>query len=89
MQTIKIEVDNLKCGGCENTIKRQLEKINEVVDVKMDFDSSTVEVFYLESIDEGELRKSLERIGYPAKGTSNTIQNIKSYVSCAVGKLNS
>jgi len=89
VKTIYIEVDNLKCGGCENTIKKQLKKITQVVDVKAHFESSAVEVTFNQTTDESELYSTLKRLGYPAKGTSNRLQNLKSYVSCAIGRLSS
>ena len=33
------------------------------------------------------LLEKLSKLGYPELGTSNVLQKAKSYVSCAIGKL--
>ena len=88
MKTIFIEIDNLKCSGCENTIRKQLSKLEHVKEVKTHLENSAVEITYEGDIDEGIFYKTLDKLGYPVKGTSNTLQSIKSYVSCAMGRLN-
>ena len=87
MKNLTIEIDNLKCEGCANTISKQLKKIKGVDNVVVDNKNATVTITYHGEINKTAYIESLTKIGYPPKGTSNSIQKVKSYVSCAVGKI--
>lgn len=89
MSTEIIQIENLKCGGCANTTKTNLEKINSLKEVNVDIDKSEVQVSSDRTIDRAEVVSVLARLGYPELGQGNTLQKVKSYVSCAVGKINS
>jgi len=85
METVKI--DNLKCGGCANTITNGIGKLDDVSNVIVDVDESTVS---FEVNKEGTLEivlAKLNNLGYPPEGTSTGFQKAKSYVSCAIGKV--
>lgn len=87
MRTIQIE--NLKCGGCANTIKKGLLKLDGITDVEINIDTSEVQI----STEDNELiiavKEKLSSLGYPEVGESNTVlKKAKSYVSCAVGRIN-
>ncbi len=83
----KFEIDNLKCGGCANTIERTLLKMKGVDGVDVDVESGTVEVNHIGNISSEELMAKLTSIGYPAKDTSTLLQKGKSYISCAIGRV--
>jgi copper chaperone len=89
MQQI-IEVENIKCGGCANTIVRQLKKIAGVDGVSVDIDNGRV------TVDADENRRAdivaaLQASGYPEKGTAEGIKaasaKARSFVSCAIGRM--
>lgn len=83
MPTIKIV--NLKCGGCENSIKLALEK-DGFRDVKIDI--NTQEVSFAGDADRA--KKILEKLGYPEKGSKaekSLIKKAKSYGSCMIGRI--
>ena len=46
MKTEIIIVENLKCHGCANTIRRELSWVGEVISVEVDVDSSSVKIDY-------------------------------------------
>ncbi len=83
---------NVKCGGCANTLKKSLlEEFGEVEvnlevmprEITLDIDETQIE----------SLRSKLKGLGYPlASDELNTLQKItttaKSFVSCAIGKIN-
>lgn len=85
-----IEVDNIKCGGCANTIRKRLQALPGV---------DTVEVM----IEEGKVRveaddsrraavvESLLQAGYPETGSAQGVASLKakatSFVSCAIGRM--
>ena len=87
----KIEVDNLKCGGCASSIKKGLMSFSEVSEVNVDVENDTIEVTQVDGTDILKIKDKLHSMGYPEKGTSEGIDKLvtgaKSYVSCAIGKL--
>ena len=87
MNIESIIIDNLKCGGCANTITRQLSAMEGVKRVTVDLATSTILVEKDESVARTELLKKLTQSGYPEVGTTNLMQKAKSYISCATGRL--
>jgi copper chaperone len=90
METI-VKVDNLKCGGCAATIQNALLKIKDVQKVIVDPEADTVTVTHDPFLDLQLVKTELHHLGYPETGTTEGLDkvagNIKSYVSCAIGKL--
>jgi copper chaperone len=83
-----LEIQNLKCGGCVNTVTKELSKIDGITDIKVNDETSVVK-FSSEVTEALDLVKSkLASIGYPVVGDDNSIiDKAKSYVSCAIGKM--
>ncbi|PNQ75194.1 heavy metal transporter [Hanstruepera neustonica] len=83
-----IVIQNLKCGGCANTVKNKLSEIEGLQDIHVDIDNSVVAFQY--SLEE-QLTKAKDRlkaIGYPEQNAANSmITKAKSYISCATGKM--
>ena len=83
-----IEILNLKCGGCANTVTKGLLTVEGVNDVSVDLDASKVTV---DTDDEQVLEKvkhKLSSMGYPEVGEANTmLHKAKSFVSCASGRM--
>lgn len=84
--TQEISVENIKCGGCMNTIKTALMKIRGVGEVSIDKETEIITVNG--STDKSILVNTLSRLGYPEKGQNNLLKKAKSYVSCTIGKMN-
>lgn len=86
----QIEIENLKCGGCEKSILNGLAKLEGVSDVRVDHAHHLVEYTGLATLRTMVVEK-LRAMGYPEKGTISGIQaglaNAKSYVSCAIGSV--
>ena len=82
-----IIIDNLKCGGCANTITNSLSKMDNVTDVKVDVETSIVSFEVTSEEAKAKVIAKLNSLGYPPEGTSTGIQKAKSYVSCAIGKV--
>jgi copper chaperone CopZ len=80
-----IEVHNIKCGGCMNTIKKSLLNITGVESVVFSEDKESVEI--IGTADRAVVVSDLERMGYPEKGSNNLLHKTKSFVSCAVGRV--
>ena len=84
------EIVNLKCGGCANSIKQGLKKLDGVNQVEVDLDASKVIVDVNETSTLVEVKSKLATMGYPEVGDANTvIHKAKSFVSCASGRMSS
>ena len=83
--THKIEVENIKCGGCINSIKTALQKIDNVTEVAIDKKTDTITIN--SNSDRAVLVNTLSNLGYPEKGHNTLLHKGKSFVSCAVGNL--
>ena len=85
----EIQIENLKCGGCAATIKKGLLSLPSVEDVKVNTDNNTVNVTATNN-NLQEVKDKLAKLGYPETGSNNTIvHKAKSFVSCAVGRIES
>ncbi len=84
-----IVVENVKCHGCENSIKKRLSKFDTLKNISIDNESGTIDFELDESKNVQLVIDALNKIGYPLAGTGNNIHNIKSYVSCAIGRVQS
>ncbi len=83
-----IKVQNLKCEGCANTISKKLHTIESISNVEVDVEKSLVEISYENEGIIETIKSTLNSLGYPEEGESNTFGNkAKSYVSCAIGKI--
>ncbi|WP_072680758.1 heavy-metal-associated domain-containing protein [Arcobacter sp. LA11] len=87
-----LEVYNVKCGGCANTLTTALkEEFGEVtVDLEVEPRKITLDI---EDEKMEELKVKLRGLGYPLttdelSGFDKAAATAKSFVSCAVGKFN-
>jgi copper chaperone CopZ len=84
-----IEILNLKCGGCANSIRKGLLALNADLDVEVDLEKSLVTINTDEQVIVKSVKEKLSNMGYPAQDESNTIlHKAKSFVSCASGRMN-
>jgi len=89
------EVANVRCGGCANTITKELQKAG-FNDVSVDLSCEPRKVT-VEAVNEAQLAQFstiLRKLGYPLTDIDNgliegTVLKAKSFVSCAVGKFGS
>ncbi len=88
MNSITINIENLKCHGCANTITKGLNKIESVKSVSVDVPASSVEILF-DGGDENieTIKTKLSRLGYPESGHNSAVSVAKSFVSCAVGRV--
>lgn len=79
------EIQNIRCGGCANTITKELSKEFENVVVDVTGKKVTVDIKNESDIAKGA--ESLKKLGYPLSDEENAfLDKAKSFVSCAVGK---
>ena len=79
------EVENIKCGGCVNSIKTALLKLSGVNEIDVDKDIDTITI--TGDVNREVVLKKLNDLGYPEKGHNTMVKKAKSYVSCAVGRM--
>lgn len=88
MKTEKIVIANLKCGGCESTIKSKLMAIKGVENVIVNHDEDAVAINYSGNISREKFTATLHDLGYPEATEENgLLLQLKSYASCMVGRL--
>lgn len=87
----EISVENIKCGGCANTITSKLNELAAVDHCEVDIENGTVSITGDDS-HKAEISALLLKLGYPETGTADGLKaakaKAKSFVSCAVGKMN-
>lgn len=90
MKTI-IEVENIKCGGCANSIRREIGTIQGVFSVDVNFIDGIISVDHTDEVERKTIADRLLKMGYPEKGSVEGFEALKagakSFVSCAIGKL--
>ncbi len=85
------QVENVKCGGCANTLKKAF--FEEFGEVEVNLEVMPREItLKIEENQIESLKIKLKALGYPLSSDElNTIEKItttaKSFVSCAIGKM--
>lgn len=79
-------IQNLKCGGCANTIVKALNSLNGIKNTNVLIETNSVEFEY-ESEDQVEaVERKLSDLGYPIDKDPNSLyKKAKSLVSCVIG----
>ncbi len=90
IKAMEIEIDNLKCGGCEKSIVKGVSSIDGVSEVKVDHDQQLVQFLGEENLRQ-KVADKLRSMGYPETGLIHGLEagvaNVKSFVSCAIGRV--
>ena len=88
--TYEISVENIKCGGCANTITSKLNKMDFIDSCEVNIESGVINVTG-DVAYKSEVAQLLLQLGYPESGTTEGLRaakaKAKSFVSCAVGKI--
>lgn len=86
------EVLNVKCSGCAGTLTSSLKDKFGDVEVNLNVQPRQI-TLDIESKQEEELKTALRGLGYPLtsdelSGIQKATTTAKSFVSCAIGKIN-
>lgn len=88
--TFVVEVENIKCGGCANTISKRLRQIEGVTAAEVDTDTGKIQIQGPDSARSLTV-STLAGLGYPEKGSVEGMRSLaakaKSFASCAVGRI--
>lgn len=86
--TTTLEIQNLKCSGCENTISKKLGALPFVSNLKINGHTSSVNFDALPPEDTERVVLKLSELGYPVVNERNSFgKKAKSYLSCAIGRI--
>ncbi len=87
---MQITVDNIKCGGCAGSITKKLSAIFNTDEIDVNIEQGIVTIDLDDSKKE-ELIQVLLDLGYPetdsVHGFDSAKAKAKSFVSCAIGKM--
>ncbi len=84
-----INIQNLKCGGCANTITTKIAAVEGITNVAVSVEDATVSFNHETEANVTAAKEKLAAIGYPEVGDKNSVvSKAKSFVSCATGKMN-
>ena len=85
-----VTVENIKCGGCANSIRKALTAIPGVTDVDVDIEKGDIRVNAEDEM-RAAVTKRLLALGYPESGAvsglGSAAAKAKSFVSCAIGRV--
>ncbi|TXE16777.1 heavy metal transporter [Psychroserpens burtonensis] len=85
---IKVHIQNLHCGGGENTIINRLSEGINISDVEISQEHAAVAFDYHTNHDFEAAKHPLSRIGYPIVGKENKLKTKpRSYLSFVFGKI--
>ena len=83
----KIQVINIKCSGCKNTITKELEILG-AKNISIDISTGIIQFEYEGDI--SYIKQKLLSLGYPEMGSKEAeslLKKAKSYISCAHWKI--
>lgn len=90
---MRLEVENIKCGGCANSIRKGLLDIEGLESVEVDIESGAIEIGTTDDAIRLMVIEKLAAMGYPERGSVHGLQSAgakaRSFVSCAVGRMQS
>ena len=64
MNETNFKIKGMMCSGCENRVKNALENIDGIENVKADYTTGNVSIYYNNTIDKKIIEKAIEDIGY-------------------------
>lgn len=89
-----VEVENIKCGGCANSIKKGLLQVLGNIPAEkigIDIESGTISYDFSDDSVHEAIKAKLLKMGYPEKGSVEGLKaaasKAKSFASCAVGRM--
>ena len=86
-----LTVDNIKCGGCANSIQTKLAELDGVSDIQVTIEAGLVDFKAENDAAAASVKDKLLSMGYPETGSVEGLSAVgakaKSFVSCAVGKI--
>jgi copper chaperone len=86
---MQIKVENIKCGGCANSIRNAVMKVEGVSRAEVDVESGTITLDVAPEVKRETITSKLHTMGYPEPGKGSGLTTAASFVSCMVGRVTS
>ena len=67
MNTIRLAVQDMSCGGCVSSVQHAIQTVPGVISVRADLASKAVEVDAAATVTPSEVVAAVERAGYEAE----------------------
>ena len=87
---MNIIVENIKCGGCSGSITKKLTTAFDTENIEVNIEQGTITID-IDDTRRDEVTKVLLSLGYPetdsVEGFDSAKAKAKSFVSCAIGKM--
>jgi copper chaperone len=87
---MEIIVDNIKCAGCAGTITKKLTTTFDTENIDINIEQGIINLD-VDDAKKAEVVKILLNLGYPeidsVHGFNSAKAKAKSFVSCAIGKM--
>jgi len=87
MKHIILDLENLDCEGCANSIRRVLLRQPGVLSVHVEVNSSRVNLSCEDDFDRMHVVSVLENLGYPPVGRNSMLSMARAKMSCELGKI--
>lgn len=85
-----LQIQNLKCHGCANTIITRLKALDGINNVNVTNETHSVSFDAKNKTVIANATALLSNLGYPVAGDENTLhKKAKSFMSCAIGRIKS
>lgn len=86
---MQIHVENIKCGGCANSIRNAVLKLKGVTQAEVDIEKGMINLEVADDIERETITSKLHAMGYPEPGKGSGLTTAASFVSCMVGRVTS
>ena len=67
MNSLELQVENVKCGGCASAIQEGLLTLHGIHDVTLEIESGAVTI-HGEGYNDKDIHSKLNDLGYPVRG---------------------
>lgn len=89
MKHMILELENLDCDGCANSIRRALLRQPGILSVHVDLKATKVSLSCEDDFDRSHVVVALENLGYPPMGRNTMLCMARAKLSCELGKIRS
>ncbi len=87
MKHMILELENIDCEGCANSIRRVLLRQPGVLSVHVEVKSAKVNLSCEDDLDRSHVINALENLGYPPLGRNSMLSMARAKLSCELGKI--
>jgi copper chaperone CopZ len=87
MKQIILELENLDCEGCANSIRRAILRQPGILSVHIEVKAGRVDLTCEDDIDRTHVIGILDGLGYAQLGRNSMISMARAKLSCELGKI--